>query len=137
MRFFDRLQPLALLVLRIALGLIMIAHGYHKLGRGLVTHYHFIQSVGLPGWLAIPSAVAEFFGGLLVLIGFFTRFAALAILVDMVVAIWKVTWKNGLVGQYGYELNLALAAIAFALVCYGSGPLALEILRKGSGTKST
>jgi putative oxidoreductase len=110
----------------------MIGHGYHKVfGGGLVEHYHHVQSLGLPGFLAVPSAFAEFFGGILVVIGLFTRVSAAAILIDMLVAIWKVHWKNGLLAQHGYEFPLTLAAIAFALLCYGPGPLALEIIRKG------
>jgi putative oxidoreductase len=137
LRYLDRLQPLALLFLRIVLGAIMIGHGYHKVfGGGLVEHYHRVQSLGLPGFLAIPSAFAEFFGGILVLLGFFTRCAGIAILIDMIVAIWKVHWKNGLLAQHGYEFPLALAAIAFTLMCYGPGPLALEILRKGGKSGS-
>jgi putative oxidoreductase len=138
LRYFDRLQPVALLLLRIALGAIMIGHGYHKVfGGGLISHYHRVQGLGLPGWLAIPSAFAEFFGGILVLIGLFTRCAALAILIDMAVAIWKVHWKNGLLSEHGYEFPLALAVIAFALMCYGGGPLGLEILRKGGKASSS
>lgn len=137
MRHLDRLQPLALLLLRIVLGAIMIGHGYHKVfGGGLVEHYHRVQSLGLPGFLAVPSAFAEFFGGILVVIGLFTRVSAAAILIDMLVAIWKVHWKNGLLAQHGYEFPLTLAVIAFALLCYGPGPLALEIIRKG-GKAST
>lgn len=131
MRYLDRLQPVALLVLRIALGAIMIGHGYHKVFGGLPQHWHMVQSLGLPGFLAVPSACAEFFGGILVLLGLFTRCAALAILIDMAVAIWKVHWRNGLLAQHGYEFPLALAAIAFALTCFGPGPVALEIIRKG------
>ena len=137
LRYFDRLQPVALLVLRIVLGAIMIGHGYHKVfGGGFIEHWHRVQSLGLPGFLAIPSALAEFFGGILVLLGLFTRFAAVAILIDMLVAIWKVHWRNGLLAQHGYEFPLSLAAIAFALACYGAGPLALELIRRGgkSGT---
>jgi putative oxidoreductase len=137
LRYLDRLQPLALLFLRIVLGAIMIGHGYHKVfGGGLVEHYHRVQSLGLPGFLAIPSAFAEFFGGILVPLGFFTRISAAAILIDMMVAIWKVHWKNGLFAQHGYEFPLALAVIAFTLMCYGPGPLALEILRKGGKSGS-
>lgn len=133
MRYLDRLQPLALLVLRIVLGIIMIGHGYHKVfGGGFMEHWHRVQALGLPGFLAIPSALAEFFGGILVLAGLFTRWAALAILIDMLVAIWKVHWKNGLFAQHGYEFPLSLVAICFALMCYGAGPLSLEIIRKGS-----
>ena len=137
MRYLDRLQPLALLVLRITLGAVMIGHGYHKVfGGGLIEHWHRVQSLGLPGFLAIPSAFAEFFGGILVLLGLFTRCAAIGILIDMIVAIWKVHWKNGLLAQHGYEFPLVLAAIAFTLICYGPGPLALEIIRKGGKTSS-
>ena len=136
MRYLDRFQPVALLVLRIVVGAIMVGHGYNKVfGGGMMAHYHQVQSLGLPGWLAFPSALAEFFGGILVLLGLFTRFAAAAILIDMLVAIWKVHWKNGLIGEHGYEFPLSLAAISLTLICYGAGPLALEIIRKGG--KST
>ena len=136
MRYLDRFQPVALLVLRIVVGAIMVGHGYNKVfGGGMMAHYHQVQNLGLPGWLAFPSALSEFFGGILVLLGLFTRFAAAAILIDMLVAIWKVHWKNGLIGEHGYEFPLSLAAISLTLICYGAGPLALEIIRKGG--KST
>lgn len=137
LRYLDRLQPVALLILRIVLGAIMIGHGYHKVfGGGLIEHWHRVQSLGLPGFLAIPSALAEFFGGILVLVGLFTRISAGAILIDMLVAIWKVHWKNGLLAQHGYEFPLSLAAIAFTLICYGAGPLGLEIIRRGGKSSS-
>jgi putative oxidoreductase len=131
LRYFERLQPIALLVLRVVIGAIMIGHGYDKIfGGGMMAHYHRVQGLGLPGILAFPSAFAEFFGGILVLLGLFTRYAAAAILIDMLVAIWKVHWQNGLLGDHGYEFPLSISAICFTLICYGPGPLALEILRK-------
>ena len=78
MRTLDRVQPFALFVLRVVLGVIMIAHGYGKIFGGLSHHVELVRSVGLPGWLAYLSAIAEFFGGIAVLIGLFTRFAAFA-----------------------------------------------------------
>jgi putative oxidoreductase len=133
LRFLDRLQPLALLVLRIALGIIMIAHGYPKVFGGLSEHVHLVSNLGLPGWLAYCSAAAEFFGGILLLVGLFTRIAALAILINMSVAIWKVHWKNGLLGNGGYQFPLALAATAFAMIFLGAGPIALDSIRRGGG----
>ena len=73
MRYLDRLQPLALLVLRIVLGVIMIGHGYSKVFGGLSHHVQFVSSLGLPGWLAYVSAVTEFFGGILVIAGLLTQ----------------------------------------------------------------
>ncbi|MFI5072365.1 MAG: DoxX family protein [Terriglobales bacterium] len=131
MRFLDRLQPFALFVLRLVLGVIMIAHGSGKVFGGLSHHVQMVSGLGLPGWLAYFSAAAEFFGGILVIAGFLTRFAALGILVDMVVAIWKVHWKNGLMGDHGYQFPLAVAAIAFALIFFGAGPISFDSLRGG------
>src|SRR5438045_4758431 len=110
----------------------MIAHGYSKVFGGLPEHVHHVSNLGLPGWLAYLSAGAEFFGGMLVIAGLFTRIASLAILINMSVAIWKVHWKNGLLGQNGYQFPLSLAAIAFALILLGAGPIALDSIRRPS-----
>jgi putative oxidoreductase len=133
--YLDRLHPLALLVLRVVLGAVMIAHGYPKVFGGLHHHVGFVSSLGLPGWLAYCSAFAEFFGGILVIAGLITRIAALAILIDLLVAIAKVHWKHGLSGPGGYEFPLSLCAIAFALIFFGAGPFALDAIRGGRGGK--
>jgi putative oxidoreductase len=114
LRYLDKLQPLALLILRLVLGIIMIGHGYSKVFGGLHHHVQMVSSLGLPG--------------------LFTRFAALAIAINMVVAIVKVHWHNGLLGNGGYQFPLALASIAFALIFLGAGPIALEGLRGGVGS---
>jgi putative oxidoreductase len=123
-RYLDRLQPLALLVMRLALGVIIVAHGYHNLFGGLRHHVDLVAGLGLPRWSAYLSAISEFFGGLLVLLGLFTRVAAFAICIDLSVAIAKVNFHNGLLGNGGYEFPLALAALAFALIFFGGGPIA-------------
>ena len=136
MRHLDRLQPLALLALRIVLGIIMIGHGHSKVFGGMSHHVQTVHNLGLPGWMAYLSAGAEFFGGIAVLAGAFTRFFALAIFIDMAVAITMVHWKNGLLGHGGYEFPLTLATIAFALIFYGAGPFALDALRRGGPAES-
>jgi putative oxidoreductase len=132
-RYLDRLQPLALLVMRLALGAVMLAHGTQKVFGGLHHHAQMVASLGMPAWLGYVSSFAEFFGGLLLLIGLFTRIAALAVCIDLVVAIWKVHWHNGLVGNGGFEFPLALAALGFALIFFGGGPIALDHVRAGGG----
>lgn len=135
MRYLDRLQPLALLIMRFTLGAIMTVHGYHKVFGGLHHHVQFVSSLGLPGWLAYFSAFAEFLGGLLVIAGFFTRFAAFAICIDLGVAIWKVHWHNGLTGNGGFEFPLAVATISFALIFFGAGAISFDhVLRGGGGS---
>ena len=137
MRYLDRLQPLGLLALRLVLGVIMVAHGYPKVFGGLHKHVELVTSLGLPGWWAYLSAGAEFFGGLLVIAGLFTRFFSLAIFIDMFVAIWKVHWKHGLQGNGGYEFPSSLAAMAFALIFFASGPIALDAIRGGIAPRRT
>ena len=134
MRYLDRLQPLALLVLRFVLGAIMIAHGYGKVFGGMQRFSHMVGGLGIPGWMAYLAAAAEFGGGILIVIGLITRLAALAIFLEMLVAISKVHFKNGLMGQGGYEFPMAVATIAFALIFLGAGPIALDHIRGGSST---
>ncbi|MCU1300380.1 MAG: DoxX [Candidatus Sulfotelmatobacter sp.] len=133
MRYLDRLQPFALLVMRLALGAIIVDHGYHKVFGGMHHHVQLVTSLGLPAWSAYLSAFTEFFGGLLVLIGLFTRIAAFAICINLSVAIAKVHLHNGLMGNGGYEFPLAVATLAFALIFFGGGPIAFDHIRAPGG----
>jgi putative oxidoreductase len=134
LRYLDRLQPLALFVMRLTLGLIMVAHGYQNTFRHLHDHVHMVASLGLPAWLGYVSSFTELLGGLLILIGLFTRPAAVAVCIDLVVAIWKVHWHNGLMGDHGYEFPLAIATIAFALIFFGGGAIAIDHVLRGGGS---
>ena len=136
MRILDRLQPLALLVMRVALGAIFIAHGAQKVFGGMHGTEKIVSGIGFPWWMAYLLAAAELGGGILVLVGLLTRLGALAICVDMCVAIAKVHWKNGLMKPGGFEFPLACAALAFALIFFGAGPIALDsVLFRGGGPK--
>lgn len=137
MNSLNRLQPLALLVLRLVLGAIMIAHGYHKVWGGFHHHMDFVGSLGLPKWMAYLSTGTEFFGGIAIVLGLFTRLFSLAFTMEMGVAIWKVHFKNGLMGTNGFEFPLALAAIAFTLLCFDGGPWGMTFGgRSGRGRTS-
>src|SRR2546425_11000646 len=92
--------------MRIALGAVMIGHGSQKVFGGMQNHVHMVSSLGLPGWMAYLSAGAEFFGGILVIVGLLTRFAALAILTDMSVAIWKYIGRAACSAKAGTNSRL-------------------------------
>jgi putative oxidoreductase len=140
LRYLDRIQPLALLALRLTLGAIMIGHGYHKVNGHLHEHANFVASLHLPAWLGYVSSFTEFLGGILVLLGLCTRIAALAICINLAVAIFKVHLPHGLLGPGGYEFPLALATIAFSLIFFGAGPIAIDAVRgagrSGGGSRS-
>ena len=137
MGFLNRLQPLALLILRFVLGAILIMHGYHKVFGGFHHHMEFVGSLGIPRWLAYLSAGTEFFGGIAIVLGLFTRYFSLAVLIEMAVIIWKVHFKNGLMGPGGYEFPLSLAAIALALMCFDGGPWGATFGRRAGVARKT
>ena len=123
----------AAIPLRIALGVIFMAHGSQKLfgwagGKGLAaTAQVFAGKLGLsPGWLwASQAGVAEFGGGLLLILGLFTRLGALAISAVMLVALFKVHWGSFFVPA-GIEYPLSLLAAALALLIMGGGRFSLD-----------
>jgi putative oxidoreductase len=127
----------ALAAVRVALAWIFIYHGASTLfgafhGAGLQRTATFFSSVAHlhPGmFFAVLNGVTEFFGGIAVGIGLCTRLAALGLFFDMVIATVTVTWRNGIVSDAagsGYELNLALAALAFAMVLMGAGRVSAD-----------
>jgi len=136
LRFLDRLQPLGLLVMRLALGAIMIAYGAQKALGGMSAFVSIVKGFGFPWWMAYVAVVAELGGGTLLVLGLLTRVAALALFVEMCVAIAKVTWPHGLRGPLGYGFPLACAALAFALIFFGGGPIALDAVMRGGGGPS-
>jgi putative oxidoreductase len=133
LRYLDRMQPLALVILRLVLGVIMIGHGWQKVNGHLHEFAGHVASLGLPAWLGYVSAITEFGGGILLIAGLFTRCVAFAVLVDMIVAIARVHWKHGFMGNGGYEFPLALWAIAFAVIFFGAGAISIDGIRGGGG----
>jgi putative oxidoreductase len=124
-KWLSSLQPMGALILRLALGLSMTVHGYQKVWpHGALNHYaHYIVTLGLPYWLGYVSAFTEFVGGMLLVIGLLTRFAAALVAINMLVALFAVGIHQGF-GIYNYIA--ALAAIAIMLVFYGAGAVALD-----------
>lgn len=126
----------AALVLRVPLGIILAAHGAQKLfgwfgGHGLSGTAQWMASIGLePGLLmAFLAGSAEFFGGLVLILGLLTRPAAALAAVTMLVAIFSVHISNGLfMSNNGYEFALSLLAASLALTLQGGGRLALDNL---------
>jgi putative oxidoreductase len=84
--------------------------------------------VGMPPFMAYVAAFSELGGGVLLLLGLFTRWAALFIPGVMVVATTTIHWNQGLVK--GYEFTLSLLAGAVALMILGGGWLSVDKLIK-------
>lgn len=127
-------MELGLLVLRLVVGLGFAAHGAQKLfgvfgGHGIRGTAGFFEGMGLrPGKLhAWAAGSAEFGGGLLIAAGLLTPFAAAALIAVMAAAVVTVHLPNGFfVANTGYEYNLVLAAVVFALAGIGAGDWSLD-----------
>jgi putative oxidoreductase len=130
LKFLESFRPVGLLVLRVALGIIFIAHGYPKLAhlRGGAQMQSFFVEHGLPGYFLYIAGVIETFGGGLLLLGLFTRAAALLLAIEMCVAIWKVHSARGYLAVHDYEFPLTLVAACFALATVGAGMISLDLL---------
>jgi putative oxidoreductase len=125
MKTLNSLQPLALLLLRATLGTIFITHGYPKLVHGAGMQGFFVEH-GLPGYFLYVAGVLELFGGGLLLLGLFTRGAALLLAMEMGVAILKVHSSRGILAVHEYEFPLALAMACFALATIGPGLISVD-----------
>jgi putative oxidoreductase len=127
-------MDLALLVLRLVVGLLFVGHGAQKLfgafgGGGLDGTAGMFDNIGLrPGWLhARAAGTAEFAGGALLALGLFTPFAAAVLIAVMTAAVITVHAPNGIWNtNQGYEFNLVMAAVVFALAGVGAGAWSLD-----------
>jgi putative oxidoreductase len=114
----------ALLALRLVAGPAFILHGWPKF-------QHALTWLGpqVPSWLQALAAFAEFGGGIAILIGLLTRFAALGIACVMSYAIFLVHLPKGdpFVGHGGsWELAAVYLAIMLALMLRGAGSVSLD-----------
>jgi putative oxidoreductase len=131
----------AITIVRVTLGVIMFAHGSQKVlgwfgGYGLKGTVGYFTSIGIPLPVAYLVCFTEFLGSIGLVLGLFTRLAALGVAAVMVGAAVKVHLPNGFFMNWeltpgkghGYETNLALLAMALACVIAGGGALSTDRL---------
>jgi len=136
----------ALTVARLLLGIVFFAHGAQKVlgwwgGPGFSgTMGFFTHGMGIPAPLAFLAIMAEFLGGLGLIVGALARVAAFGIFMNMAVAIAKVHWANGLFMNWGggqkgegFEYHLLAIAIAVAVMLDGAGALSVDRLLSKRG----
>ncbi|MDR5684417.1 MAG: DoxX family protein [Armatimonadota bacterium] len=134
---FSAVSDWGLLILRVALGVIFIVHGWPKLNpnspiKGIAGFAGFLQQLGVPAprLFAWVVALLEAVGGVLLILGPLTRLISVGLAIDMLVAIILV--KRGMAKApfadpkgAGWEFEFALLAASLALVFTGPGAIAL------------
>jgi putative oxidoreductase len=131
-------RDLAVLLGRIAVGLVFFAHGWQKLfTNGIDGTSAFFDSVGVPAASAAAwfAGLVELVGGAALIVGFAVPAAGLVLLVDMMGAFLFVHAGAGLfVEQGGYELVLVLGAASLLLAAVGAGRFSVDHLLTGRRT---
>ena len=135
MKSLNALQPLALLLLRVAFGIIFISHGYPMLAHRTIGTQALFAQHGIPGYFVYISGVLELFGGGLLLLGLFTRGAALLLAVEMILLMWKVSAPHSYMAVNEYAYPLVLAVGCFALATTGAGLISVDypLFESGGG----
>jgi putative oxidoreductase len=126
----------ATLIMRAALGVGFVAHGGQKLfgwfgGTGITGTTAFFNNVGLPAphAFAYVSGILEFFGGIVIALGFLTVPAAFALVIEMIIAVATVSYKAGFfvtAQKIGWELNVYLLGLLAAVLITGPGAWSLD-----------
>lgn len=132
------LQNPLTLVARVLLALMFLLGGYGKLGAGFAGTVGYIGSVGLPAAsvLAALAAAVELVGAVLLIIGYQTRWAALALALFTLAAnvffhnYWAMPADKQMVNQLMFLKNLAVAGGMLALVAWGAGAWSLDAKRR-------
>jgi putative oxidoreductase len=130
---YSAFEPLALPFLRLVMGLILFPHGCQKLfgwfgGAGFEKFTEIFDKNGWhPAvfWVALV-ALTESVGGLMLAFGFLTRFAAAAIFIFMLNAMWATSAKGFFWAQGGMEYSLLIGTVALVFLIRGGGKYSID-----------
>lgn len=121
--------PYAALVLRLALGILFLAHGLLKLlALKPAGAYGYFKSLGLPGWLAYVTMACELAGAAALILGIVPRYVALLLIPLILGTIVTVHGRNGWMFSSkdgGWEFPAFWAVALFVLFLIGDGMFAL------------
>ena len=130
---YEKLDPFVLPILRVGMGLILIPHGAQKLfgwfgGMGFERFVQLFSNLGYkPGalWVTLV-ALTEFVGGILLVLGLFTRAAALALVIFMIVAVHFTSGKGFFWTAGGLEYSLLILLVGLVFLIRGGGDYSLD-----------
>lgn len=117
------------IIMRVVLGIIFVFHGVDKLQMGLGNVEAWFSSIGVPGFFAYVAAVLELVGGILLILGLFTRYVSGLFVIMLIGAIVTAKLPAGLLGNgqsAGYELDLGFILVSLYLAVADQSPLSVD-----------
>ena len=126
MKALGALQPLALLLMRVVFGVIFLSHGYPLLVHRTGATQTLYAQHGLPAYFGSVVGVVDLFGGGLLLLGLFTRAAALVLALETAFLILRVYTPRSYFALNEYGFPLVVAVGCFALATLGAGTVSLD-----------
>lgn len=129
--FYEMAVPLSYVLMRVCLGLLLVPHGMGKLFGSDIPHtaQNFVKmGWPVPLFWAWVVGCLEFFGGIMLALGLFTRVVAAMIAVEMAVISFLVLWPNWGWVHRGMEYTFMMGVFAFAMALRGGGPYSLDRL---------
>ncbi len=121
-RRLDALQPAAIVLVRVALGGIVLAYCFARITGGMPAFVNLVTSLGLPRWIAPVASWIELLAAAMLVIGFKARLAACVILLYMLMGV-RLHFAQGL---SAYDAYLSHAAMALAVMAFGAGPWSVD-----------
>lgn len=126
-------------IMRVVLGIIFLVHGISKFQMGLSNVDAWFSSMGIPGFIAYVAAIIELVGGIMLIVGLFTRSVSALLVLIMIGAIFTVKLSAGLMGSDqapGFELEIALMLISLHLLVADPTPLSVDYLIRNKRSAS-
>jgi putative oxidoreductase len=126
--FYDRMEPISWLLIRLTAGLMLLPHGWPKLTMGITKTAEMAlikRGIQPAEPLAIVLIALETLGGVCIALGLFTRFWAAAVTIEMAVIAYHHLPKFGWTGP-GYEYPLFWGLVMLAIALRGGGPYSLD-----------
>lgn len=119
------------IIMRVVMGIIFLSHGVAKFQMGLSNVDAWFSSIGIPGLLAYFVAILELVGGIMLIVGLFTRYVSGLFVIMLMGAIVTTKLSVGLLGDgqmAGYELDLGFMLVLLYLVVGEQSTLSVDRL---------
>jgi putative oxidoreductase len=129
----DTIFNLAMLILRVTLGVIMVSHGIPKIQKRVVLGKKWHEHYGVPNSTVLATGILQLVGGVMLVLGLFTNIVAVLMTLDMLAALYICIFNphhkepfNSVTPVKGWDVNLLLVASLLVVVLLGAGAWSLE-----------